>query len=204
MSKNLFKQLDEQVFKGVDNLKSSPQFNQAASSLEGLPEEYQKLTNQAITYAITFIPFLILIILLFINFSVRSRISAKEQLISKIAEMNESQARVARIGDKLVSPMSIGSDSSIKSRLTGLSSQFGLGAMALNLTDYSQSSSGNLKRTQGTINFKQLSTQKLSGLLQEFVISKGVRVQGINLRKSGKTLSGKFSFYHFARAGNGP
>jgi hypothetical protein len=204
MSNSLFKKMDEQTFKLVDNLKSSPQFNQASNSLEGLPDEYQKAANQGITYAVTLIPFLILLILFFVNLSVRGRISDKENIIKTIAEMNEAQGKVSRIGAKLVSSISLGNQSSLRSRLSGLSSQFGIGARSISLSDYSQSKAGNLNRTQATINFKKLSTQKLSALLQEFVVSKGVRVQSINLRKGEKTLSGAFSFYHFERAGNTP
>ncbi len=204
MRESLFKKLDKAIFKAIDNLKLSPQFNQAASSLEGLPDEYQKVANQGITYLITAIPFLILLIFFIINLSVRSRITAKEELIEKIAQMNESQAKVSRIGDNLVSSMSLGSQTSLNKQLSDLSSQFSIESSALALKDYSQSASGSLKKTQATIRFKKLSTNKLSALLQEFVIKKGVRVQKINLKKGSETLSGEIEFYHFARAGNTP
>lgn len=201
MLKKLFQKFDEATFKGVDQIKATPQFNQVANSIEGLPEEGQKIVNQGLTYALSFLPVFILLILFLLNASVRSNISEKEMLIKEITEFNGLRSKSSKIGNKLVGKTPLNGEGSLKGKLNSISRSYSLNSNALEVKDFSNNRFGDLIQTQATVSFREMSTPKFIGLLDSFLVQEKARLIDIKLNKKNDTLNGSFSFVHYGRQG---
>ena len=67
--KPLFKYVDEQVFKQIDNLKQSQPYQEVMRQLNGLNDFQLKAVNQAASILVISIPLIIFIVFVFINIS---------------------------------------------------------------------------------------------------------------------------------------
>lgn len=202
MLKKIFQKFDEATFKGVDQIKSTPQYNQVATSIEGLPDEGQKFVNQGLTYLLSFLPILILLILFFINSTIRSNISEKEELIKNIGAFNELRAKSTKIGDKLVGRNPLNGQGALKSKLSDISRSYALNANALKVEEFNNDRFGDLIQTQATVSFLEMSTPKFIGLLDAFLVQEKARLVDIKLKKKNDSLNGSFSFVHYGRQGS--
>lgn len=201
MLKKIFQKFDEATFKGIDQIKATPQFNQVANSIEGLPEEGQKIVNQGLTYALSFLPIFILLILFLLNASVRSNISEKEMLIKDITEFNGLRSKSSKIGNKLVGRTPLNGEGSLKGKLNSISRSYSLNSSALEVKEFANNRFGDLIQTQATVSFKEMSTPKFIGLLDSFLVQEKARLVDIKLTKKNETLNGSFSFVHYGRQG---
>ncbi len=201
MLKKLFQKFDEATFKGVDQIKATPQFNQVANSIEGLPEEGQKFVNQGVTYLISFLPIIILLILFLVNNSIRSSIKEKEELIEDIGQFYGLRAQSLKIGDTLVGMTPLNGKNALKGKLDNIARTYALNANALKVQDFSNNRFGELIQTQATVSFRELSTPKLIGLLDSFLVQEKARLVDIKLSKKNDSLDGTFSFVHYGRQG---
>lgn len=201
MLKKIFQKFDEATFKGIDQIKATPQFNQVANSIEGLPEEGQKIVNQGLTYALSFLPIFILLILFLLNASVRSNISEKEMLIKDITEFNGLRSKSSKVGNKLVGRTPLNGEGSLKGKLNSISRSYSLNSSALEVKEFANNRFGDLIQTQATVSFKEMSTPKFIGLLDSFLVQEKARLVDIKLTKKNETLNGSFSFVHYGRQG---
>lgn len=204
MLKKLFQSIDTATFKGVDNLKSTPQFSQLSNSIEGLPEEGQKVVNQGLTYLISFLPVIVLLIVFFINSSIRSSIAEKEQLIEDIGLFNELRVKSTKVGNKLVGRTPLNGENDLKNKLRDIAASYGLQASALTVGDFANKQFGDLIQTEASVGFKELSTPKLFGLLDSFLVQEKARLIGIKVSKRNETINGEFSFTHYGRQPSTP
>lgn len=204
MLKKLFQKFDEATFKGVDQIKGTPQYNQVANSIEGLPEEGQKIVNQGLTYALSFLPVFVLAILFLLNASIRSNIAEKETLIKNISEFNGLRAKSSKIGNNLVGQTPLNGEGSLKGKLNSIARSYSLNSNALQVKEFSNDRFGELIQTQATVSFREMSTPKFIGLLDSFLVQEKARLVDIKLTKKNDTLDGSFSFVHYGRQGANP
>lgn len=201
MLKKLFQSLDNAVFKSIDNIKGTPQFSQLANTIEGLPEEAQKVVNQGLTYLISFLPLLILAIILIFNGFTRARISEKEEIIANISQFNLLRAKSSQIGNNLIGLTALKEEADLKTKLSQITNSYGVPTETLDVVSFDNGQFGDLIQTKATITFKNLSTPKLIGVLDNFLVQERARLEAIKLSKGEKTLSGEFSFLHYGRQG---
>ena len=204
MLKKIFQPIDTATFKGVDSIKSTPQFSQLSNSIEGLPEEGQKIVNQGLTYLLSFLPVLILIVLFLINSAIRSNISEKEQLIENIGLFNELRSKSSKIGNNLVGRTPLNGENDLKNKLRDIAASYGLQGSSLTVKDFQNNQFGDLIQTDATVSFKELSTPKFVGLLDSFLVQEKARLSGIKVAKRNKTVNGEFTFTHYGRQPTAP
>lgn len=204
MEKKVFEKIDEEVFKGVDSLKSSPQFGQLSQSIEGLPEEAQKFVNQGLTYLIAFLPLLILLIVFLWNFSVRSRVGQKEFVINEVKRHVQLKNKSTSIGNQLVGTRALDSEGTLKSKLSEITSQYSMASSNLSSIDFESENYGELIKSVSTVAFKELSTPKFVGVLTELLVTEKAQIENLKISKKGKTLNGEFTFTHYGRKAVNP
>lgn len=204
MLKKIFLSLDTATFKGVDQIKSTPQFSQLSNSIEGLPEEGQKVVNQGLTYLISFLPVLLLIIIFLVNASIRSSISEKEQLIEDISLFNELRVKSSEIGNNLVGRTPLNAQEDLSNKLRDVASSYGMSPTSLSVKDFESKTFGELIETEASVAFKELSTPKFVGLLDNFLVQEKARLLGIKVSKRNDTIDGEFTFTHYGRQAKTP
>jgi hypothetical protein len=201
MLKNFFHKLDSAVFKLIDNVRGTPQYSQLANAIEGLPDEGQKAVNQGLTYFLSFLPILILLIVLLLNTFTRSRISEKEEIIENITQFNLLRTKSNQIGNDLIGQTPLNGENDLKAKLAQISGSYGLQRNDLDVISFESSKFGDLIQSKATIAFKGLSTPKLFGILDNFLVQERARLDQIKLSKRNASLTGEFSFLHYGRQG---
>lgn len=201
MSKKLFETIDDEVFKGVDSLKNTPQFNQASQAIEGLPEEAQKVVNQGLTYLLSGLPLLLLLIVFIWNYSTRSSVSQKEFVVEQIKKHIQLKNQSTSVGNQLVGTVALSNEGDLKSKLGQITREYALKAGDLSVLELDSKEKGQLIEARGTVLFQELSTPKFVGVLTEFLVQEKAQVDNLKVTKVGKTLKGEFSFTHYGRKG---
>ncbi|CAM9944625.1 unnamed protein product, partial [Chrysoparadoxa australica] len=135
MSKKLFETIDDEVFKGVDSLKNTPQFNQASQAIEGLPEEAQKVVNQGLTYLLSGLPLLLLLIVFIWNYSTRSSVSQKEFVVEQIKKHIQLKNQSTSVGNQLVGTVALSNEGDLKSKLGQITREYALKAGDLSVLE---------------------------------------------------------------------
>lgn len=199
MSKKVFETIDEEVFKGVDTLKGTPQFHQASQAIEGLPEEAQKYVNQGLTYLIAGLPLVILFAVFLLNYSARSSVSQKEFVIAQIKKHIQLKNKSKSIGNQLVGTQPLEKEEDLNKKLGQITREYALKSGSLSILDHESKSAGELTRSKATVLFQNLSTPKFVALLTEFMIQEKAQIQNLKILKDGKTIKGEFSFTHYGR-----
>lgn len=200
MKESIFQKMDEATFKGVDSLKSTPQFSQFASSIEGLPELGQKIVNQGLTYVISFFPLVFLLIGFISTCSMRSNIENREELLEKISTINSYEKKLTRYASELVAPIAILTETDLKAQLSSLAGSIGSSPNSLRVLDYGSEKFGELTETVAVISFKDLSTPKLTAVLDYFLVQQRAKLKEVKLKKTGKTLQGELRILHYSRS----
>jgi len=201
MAKKVFETIDEEVFKGVDSLKTTPQFNQVSQAIEGLPEEAQKYVNQALTYFIAGFPLLILFVFFILNYSARNTVGQKEYVIEQIKKHISLKNQSRSIGNQLVGTQPLEAEDDLRQKLGQITREYALKTGSLSVLEHQSKNAGELTRSTATVLFQELSTPKFVGLLTEFMIQEKAQIENLKIIKDGKKIKGEFTFTHYGRKG---
>jgi|GEM_PF-2505481 len=203
MKESLFQKIDEATFKGVDSLKSTAQFSQFASSIESLPELGQKFVNQTLTYLVSFFPLVFLLVGFLSTCTMRSNIEDREELLEKVSTINNYEKKLSRYASELVAPLAILTETDLKAQLSSLAGSIGSSPSSLRVLDYGSEKFGELIETGAVISFKNLSTPKLTAILDYFLVQQRSKLKDFKLKKIGKSLQGELKILHYSRSSSG-
>lgn len=204
MSKKLFHHIDENVFKGIDNIKGSPQFSQLSNSIEGLPEEVQKLVNQGLSYLLSFLPLIILFIFFLVNLSFRNDNAKKIEFINNVQEFNNLNSKISQVSRNLLGPKAYADQLALESTINSIQSGLNLSRDDLRVGKFESKNVGDMSEADVQLTFRNLSTPKLAALLERFAVGEKAIIKGIFLQKEGSKLEGSFSFLHYGRVAQVP
>ncbi len=199
MKKSLSKIIDEKLFQGVDQLKSTPQYNQVSSQLETIPEEYGKYVNQLITYALSFFPLLILFIMAIYFMMAQSTISDKRELLEQLIDTNYLVSEASQYEKDLVGRLQITSLAEMKNEITRLAGQQGIDSASLSVESFDTQKIGGLNKSKAELKLSNLNTPELIALMRVLAVNEKFKIHNIDLKRTTDSISGNISLIHFGK-----
>tara|TARA_R110000868_G_scaffold344395_2_gene605394 strand:- start:1491 stop:2108 length:618 start_codon:yes stop_codon:yes gene_type:complete len=166
--KSPFQQIDEALFKGVDQLKSQTPFVKFQEAVAKLGDQEQKIVNLSISYLILFIPIILVLSVWVMNSSTRSTIEEKRAILSEIEKFNNRRMESDSKGKDLVVLTPIAAQSELQTKITQILSRARIPTTAVNVRSFNESSSaGDLKEYTAEVNFDKLSTAQFTELVKQ-------------------------------------
>ncbi len=199
MKNSISKLIDSQLFKWVDRLKSTPQYAQFSSQLEGIPEDYGKFVNQGITYFISFFPFVILLAMGIYFGLAQSVITEKRELLEQLIETNTLAKEAEMYSGNLVGKLKISGLSEVKSEIARIASQQGIESSGVSVETFDAKTVGGLTKSQATIKINALKTPELISLLRVLAVNEKFKISNIELKRRSDSISGSLSLIYFAK-----
>src|SRR5690606_34287779 len=90
--KALFQQIDESLFRLIDQLKTQVGYQKFQDAISKLGEQQQKYINLGISYFLVSLPAIALLVVWVLNANLRSDIAKKEEILSEIQRFNDRRA----------------------------------------------------------------------------------------------------------------
>lgn len=199
MKNNISKIIDNKLFVGVDQLKSTPQYNQVSAQLESVPEEYGKYINQLITYTISFFPLLILFVMAIYFMIAQSSISDKRELLKSLIETNSLSSEAIQYERSLVGRLNISELGDMKNILNRMVKQQGIDSNSISVESFDTQNIGTMKKSIATIKISTISTPDLISILRSLTVTEKFKIKSIDLNQKNNSISGKISLLHFGK-----
>lgn len=199
MKNSISKIIDKKLFEGVDQLKSTPQYNQVSAQLESIPEDYGKYINQLITYTLSFFPLVILLIMGIYFMLAQSTISDKRELLETLIETNSLSSEATQYEKSLVGKLNIAELPDMKNSLNRLARQQGIDPNSVSVETFNTQRIGGMNKSTANIRISNLKTPELIGLLRVLVVTEKFKVESIDLKRKNNSISGTISLLHFGK-----
>ncbi len=180
--KSPFYQLDEALFKLVDQLKGQAFYGQFQAVIGKLSDQQQKLVNLSMSYFLLFIPILMLIIVWAMNSSLRSTIEDKNGILEEISTFNSKRIESDNKGREIILSSPISVQSELQSRVANMLSRVRIPSTSVTVTGFQEGrSAGQLKSYDAILNFDKLSTEQFSELVKNLEERERMKISGLRI-----------------------
>tara|TARA_R110002049_G_scaffold57374_2_gene157429 strand:+ start:167 stop:787 length:621 start_codon:yes stop_codon:yes gene_type:complete len=180
--KSPFYQLDEALFKLVDQLKAQSFYGQFQSVIGKLTDQQQKVVNLSISYFLLVIPILLLLIVWAMNSSLRSTIEDKNGILEEISIFNSKRIESDNKGREVILTAPISVQSELQSRIANMLSRIRIPSSSVTVTGFQEGkAAGQLKSYDAILNFDKLSTEQFSELVKNLEERERMKVSGLRI-----------------------
>ncbi|MBH46667.1 MAG: hypothetical protein CME71_00695 [Halobacteriovorax sp.] len=178
--KSPFQQIDEALFKGVDQLKSQTPFVKFQETVAKLGDQEQKIINLSISYLLLFIPIILVLSVWLMNSSMRSTIEEKRQILSEIEKFNNRRSESDSKGRELIVLTPIAAQSELQTKITQILSRARIPGNSVNVRSFNEgSSAGELKEFNAELSFDKLSTAQFTELVKQLEERERLKISGL-------------------------
>lgn len=194
--KSPFQQLDEALFKLVDQFKNQAFYGQFQSVIGKLSDQQQKIANLTMSYLLLFIPVLLLMVVWLMNSSLRSNIENKNEILSQIELFNSKRIESDNKGREIVLQAPISAQSELQTRIANVLGRIRIPTSFVSVTSFQEGkSAGSLKSYDAAINFDKLSTEQFTELVKNLEERERIKVSGMRIenRIDQSILKGKIN-----------
>lgn len=202
---NIFNKIDAFIFSKLDALKSDTFFLKTNEMLMTLDEKQQKITTQAITFAVLILPFTIALGLWYINFQTKKSIEIKKDIIEQVALFDSTNSSLNQLSYQAISPSGLMSQNDLDNIMRNILSQNAIDQSKVSIKEFFPGSSDqHIIRSQATISFNRFGTQDLSKFLRMMIDREKFRILDVNFEKdtSNELLQGTMNIIHIGRNNN--
>lgn len=199
---SIFKSMDEAIFKALEDIKGQPQIQKLVDNTSTLPEEQQKILNHSLSIFVIILPILLTSFIFFQNITQKSEIETRELILEEVAEHSKKKNQLELTGRNIIGPGQISDLPDLQRLVRSALSSRGVMADSVTITDFNQTSVGDgLTQTLSTLNFMGLTTQELTGLIQDLTQRQKVKISALQVERddSNELLEGSFEIYHFSK-----
>ena len=196
-----FQPIDEAIFKGMDGIRSNPKYQQIMNQLESLPDTQLKLINQAISYSLVLLPFLILLILFFIRSSAVGEYEMYKDLYERVQTMKSDKDMVKSLSNRNIASYSLADKGAFEKRVGVALSSNGINPSNISVREFESSENGSVIQADATLNFRNFSSKNLTDMLMSLMGTQKMKIQALETRLNEKesTLSGTLKLVHFGK-----
>ena len=194
--KSPFQQLDEALFKLVDQLKNQAFYGQFQSVVGKLTDQQQKIANLTMSYLLLFIPVLLLMVVWLMNSSLRSNIENKNEILSQIELFNSKRIESDNKGREIVLQAPISAQSELQTRIANVLGRIRIPTSIVTVTSFQEGkAAGSLKSHDAAISFDKLSTEQFTELVKNLEERERIKVSGMRIenRIDQSILKGKIN-----------
>lgn len=178
--KSPFQQLDEAIFRAIDQLKAQPPYLKFQEAINKLSEQQQKAINLSLSYLILVLPLVLVVTIFTINSSLRSTIETKKSIQDEIQKFNEQRAKSDIKGRELIVPMPIAAQSELQGKISQLLGRVRIPTTSVNVRSFNEGrSAGDLREYSAELIFDKLSTQQFTDLIKQLEERERMRVNGL-------------------------
>jgi hypothetical protein len=195
---NIFKSLDEFIFKRIDQLQGSSVFSRFNDTLATLEPEFRRKITKAVLFALILIPTFFVFSFYITNVRLNSQLAIKKKLVETGNEVAGLSHEISVAAKKFL-PDSILSQTDLRDSIEKFLPRIGLAADAITIENFETSEIvPGLNLTRANISFEKFSiyhfSEFISNLLQnaKFIIS-GVEIE----RTPEKYLKGTLTVVHY-------
>jgi hypothetical protein len=202
MKKKIIKEIDDFIFKQIDNFKESQAKLKVDETLNALSEQQLKIFSQVSSYLIVSLPILVLLVFYFSNSMLKSDISLKNEILNEINYYNSKKSEVEASGRKIISPHKVLNMSDFKSRIDRLTQRKSINASAVRIANFEAlEQSGNISKSEASLNIKEFTSKNLSDFILGLLQSEKVKIQEIRLKRNNKKnlISGNVKITHYGK-----
>jgi len=199
MKNSISQIIDKKLFEAIDQLKSTPQYNQISAQLESIPEEYGKYVNQFITYTLSFFPLLILFIMAIYFAMAQATLSDKRELLHTLIETNSLSSEAIQYEKSLVGKLNISDLATMKNMMNRLAGQQGINANSISVETFDTQLIGGMNKSISDIRIANLNTPQLISILRALAVTEKFKIQNIDLKRKNNSISGNISLLHFGK-----
>ncbi|ATH07507.1 hypothetical protein BIY24_05985 [Halobacteriovorax marinus] len=205
MKKIISKHIDDFIFKQIDLFKESEAKTKINDTLNSLTEQQHKIFSQAGSFALIFIPFIVLVSIFISNSFLKSNIEMKKEILTEIEYFNSKKSEVESVGRQIISPHTIKNTADLDKRLQRIASQRGISSDSIKVISFeSLEKSGAIEKSEASINVSKLTSKNLSNLLQRMLDSEKFKIFEMSLKRDNKLslIEGNIKFTHYAKVSN--
>jgi hypothetical protein len=202
MRKKIIREIDDLIFKQLDNFRESQAKQKIDETLNTLSEQQLKIVSQAGSYLIIALPLLLVLGLFISNSMLRSKISLKEEILSEIKYYNSKKSEVESVGRRIISPHKVLNRNDMTGRIRRLAQRKDIGSKSLVVANFEAlEQSGNISKSEASINVRELTSKNLSDLILGLLQSEKVKIHEIKLKrdKKKKLISGNLKITHYGK-----
>jgi type II secretory pathway component PulM len=199
---NVFKSMDETIFKGIEEIKAQPPIQKIIDELNARPEEQQKIINHLFSIVVILLPLLLTLFLFWQNISLKSEIETRQYILEEVAANSLKKNQLDLTGRNIIGPGEITERSDLQRLVRSSLSSSNVTPENITIMDFAQNQAGEgLTQTSATLNFTNFSTQELTSLFQDLIQRQKVKISAIQVEKKEqeKLLEGSFQIYHFSK-----
>lgn len=178
--KSPFQQIDEAIFRGIDQLKTQPAYLKFQEALSKLSEQQQKVVNLSLSYLLLALPLVLVVTIFVMNSSLRSTIEEKKAIKDEIQKFNERRAESDVKGRELIVPAPIAAQSELQGKISQLLGRVRIPTTSVNVRSFNEGrSAGDLREYSAELVFDKLSTKQFTDLIKQLEERERMRVSGL-------------------------
>lgn len=180
--KSLFRQIDEAIFRAVDQLKAQQAYAKFQESIGKLGEQQQKIVNLSLSYILLLLPLFAVCVLWFMNSTLRQDIAQKRAVISEIEQFTSGHATTNAINTQIALQAPIAAQSELQVRLSQVMARAIIPASLVNLRNFEEGeSAGSLRQFNAEVSFDKLSTKQFADFVKELETRERIRISALQI-----------------------
>lgn len=198
----LLKQADVFVFKKIDEFRATPAYAKMLETYGGLDENEQKVAKALLLAATAIIPFIFLFTMWIANYSVKSDLETRTQLLTRMQDIISQNNAAGNLMNSVAAPMAIQDQGAMSSQVNNIASSVGVDAGKMRVSNFTADPvSTTLTRAEADFKFEALTTPQLMGLFTAMIGRERFRVSSVNITRNAATnlLDGTFHAVHFGQ-----
>lgn len=204
MKESWIKKFDQWLFRNIEFVKSHPQVAPLLAKVEQLPDVHQKIIHHSSALVIGLSPLLIFSLVYFQTVSKRSNLDSNEELLEVINDITQKNNELSQLTRSLAGPTAYEDQNSFQQKLRSTLTNKGIDSAAFSVQNFeAASSTDEILSFEATLNFKRLSTNQLTAVIEAMVIQDKIKVKSVDIIKNeeNSTLSGNLQIQHIGRRG---
>lgn len=200
--KGPFKGIDKKTFEYASKIKTSGPYLSYLNKIETLPDEQQSFINKLISSSIVTLPFLLLIILAFQVYSYKKEINTFLNVTKQANKVIAYKNEISSHSRRLINSKELGEQSLFERELRAIVNGLGIKLQDLNVQSFDvTNATSEITRVDVGLGFRELSSKKLTELLQNLTLREKMKISALNIQKDVEKsqLSGQFNLVYFLK-----
>ncbi len=195
---NIFKRLDQFIFKHIDNVQGSIVYSKFNDSLSSLEPEFRRKIMKAILFALVIIPAFFVFSFYLTNLSLNSQLTLKKKLIETSNDVAGLSHEISVAAKKFLPDTPL-SQSDLRDSIEKFLPRIGLTSDAITIENFETSEIvPGLALTRADISFEKFSIYHLSEFISNLLQNAKFIISGVDIdRTPEKFLKGKFTIVHY-------
>jgi len=200
MSKfSIMKPIDTAVYNNIEKLKEGSEYQKFLDNYNSWEDKSQNLFKAAILFVIVLIPLLCILAFTLFNFSKKSDLALKEDII-ETGNIILSTSVSAKAKARKYFSKSITTKSDFERQISSALPRQGIDASKILIGEFSSDEVDGVNEIRAQLKFTGISSQNLFGLFTTLGIRQKMKVEQINIKKNKVTnlLEGTLAILHFS------